>query len=226
VADKKSEKVGTDAAPSRKNARGKATREQILDNAVRFFAEVGFDGQTRELAKRTGITHAALYRHFANKEALIDAVYQRVYLDRWNPEWGALIMDRDRPLTERLQTFYVQYAERVFDYEWVRILMYSGLRETGLPNRYLVIIRERVITPVLNELGEMGALNDEPGLRRRNEELLWALHGGIIYIAIRRFVYQFGDAFDPEPAIREIVLTYLRGLTSREGMAASRQRGS
>lgn len=40
-------------------------REQfILKEAVRFFAERGFEGQARELAKRIGITHSAIYRHF------------------------------------------------------------------------------------------------------------------------------------------------------------------
>ena len=37
---------------------------QIVDGAIRFFAEVGFEGQTRELAKRLGITipPSILYR--------------------------------------------------------------------------------------------------------------------------------------------------------------------
>ncbi len=48
-------------------------REQaILNEAIRFFAEHGFEGQTRELAKRMGITHSAIYRHFPSKEALIE----------------------------------------------------------------------------------------------------------------------------------------------------------
>ena len=72
-----------------------ADREQaILDEAVRFFAERGFEGQTRELAKRMGISHPAIYRHFPSKEALIERVYEHVYLSRWNPGWGPLMPDR------------------------------------------------------------------------------------------------------------------------------------
>ncbi len=48
----------------------------IVDEAIRFFAEQGFGGQTRELAKRMGITHSAIYRHFPSKEALIERVYE------------------------------------------------------------------------------------------------------------------------------------------------------
>ena len=72
-----------------------ADRERaIVDEAIRFFAEHGFEGQTRELAKRMGITHSAIYRHFPSKEALIERVYQEVYLSRWSPDWGPMIRDR------------------------------------------------------------------------------------------------------------------------------------
>ncbi|MBV8472294.1 MAG: helix-turn-helix transcriptional regulator, partial [Hyphomicrobiales bacterium] len=76
-----------------------AERERvILAEAIRFFAEHGFDGQTRELAKRIGIAHSALYRHFPSKEALIERVYEQVYVSRWKPEWEGLLTDRSRPL--------------------------------------------------------------------------------------------------------------------------------
>jgi AcrR family transcriptional regulator len=41
------------------------TREQlIVKEAVRFFAEFGFGGRTRELARRLGVTQPLLYRYF------------------------------------------------------------------------------------------------------------------------------------------------------------------
>jgi len=202
----------TAPAKPRKYARGEARREQILVEAVRFFAEVGFEGQTRELAKRIGITHTTLYRHFENKEALVEAVYQRVYLDRWNPDWDNLITDRNRPLESRLQDFYVQYAERVFDYEWVRIFMFSGLMENGLTTRYLTIIRDKVILPVLAELTELKFIESTTESQSEHEEALWALHGGIFYIAIRRYVYRFGAQEHSEAFIRKTVLHYLNSL--------------
>ena len=36
--------------------------QEIIDEAVQFFAEVGFGGRTRDLAKRIGITQPLLYR--------------------------------------------------------------------------------------------------------------------------------------------------------------------
>jgi AcrR family transcriptional regulator len=50
-------------------------RDQILREAAECFAARGFSGTTtRELAARVGITEAALYRHFASKEALYAAI--------------------------------------------------------------------------------------------------------------------------------------------------------
>ena len=61
----------------------------IVEAAVRFFAENGFEGQTRKLAASLGITQPLLYRYFPSKEALIERVYQEVFIGRWNPDWEA-----------------------------------------------------------------------------------------------------------------------------------------
>ena len=73
----------------------------IVDEAIRFFAEHGFGGQTRELAKRMGITHSAIYRHFPSKEALIERVYEEIYLSRWSPTGATMIRDRTSAASRR-----------------------------------------------------------------------------------------------------------------------------
>src|SRR3984893_14769207 len=67
--------------PKRRRRLDPEDRErEILDGAVAFFPEVGFDGGLRDLAKRLGITHQNLFRYFPTKEALIESVYKEVYL--------------------------------------------------------------------------------------------------------------------------------------------------
>ncbi|MGV8966325.1 MAG: TetR/AcrR family transcriptional regulator [Cellulomonas sp.] len=59
-------------------AKGRATREQILDEAMTLFGEVGYrSASLREIAARSGISHPGLLHHFAHKEALLAAVLQR-----------------------------------------------------------------------------------------------------------------------------------------------------
>ena len=50
-------------------------REALLQAAVRFIAELGPAAFTlREVARRTGVSHNAPYRHFKDKDALLAAV--------------------------------------------------------------------------------------------------------------------------------------------------------
>lgn len=53
----------------------KTSKEEILRTALTVFAERGYDGTyLRDIAERVGITKPAIYKHFANKEALWNAM--------------------------------------------------------------------------------------------------------------------------------------------------------
>lgn len=53
-------------------------REQILDAAVRVFAEKGFDRATnRDIARAAGITPGLIYHYFASKEELLRSAMER-----------------------------------------------------------------------------------------------------------------------------------------------------
>src|SRR4051794_36346756 len=149
---RKRSETGSKSAPKRRNMRAADRERAILDEAIRFFAERGFEGQTRELAKRVGIAHSVIYRHFPSKEALIERVYQEVYLSRWSPDWGPLIRDRSQPLQVRLTGFYLDYVARVFEYNWVRIFVFSGMKSFGINGRYLELVRREIIDPAAIEL--------------------------------------------------------------------------
>ena len=50
-------------------------RQALLDASLALITEEGFGALSlREVARRAGVTHAAPYRHFADKEALLAAV--------------------------------------------------------------------------------------------------------------------------------------------------------
>ena len=181
--------------------------EQIVRGAVHFFAEHGFSGQTRELANELGISNGLLYRYFPSKEALIDRVFEEVFLRRWNPKWQSIIADRRRPLLERLKVFYVEYSKLPLDYEWGRIYLHAGLAGASINQRYIRIANERIFKPVMNELRrEFGA----PSLKKvpmtePELELVWSLHGSIFYIGIRKWVYHVKVPADIDAAIEQLV---------------------
>lgn len=191
-----------------------AERERlIVEGAVRFFAEVGFDGHTRELAKRLGITQPLLYRYFPSKEHLIERVYEEVYLKRWQPRWEVLVADRSRPLEDRLIQFYKEYTGVIFDSDWIRIFMLAGLKDVGINKRYLAIVRKHLFIPLCNDLRELAGLPDAATLPLTNEEveLASALHGSIVYVAIRKWIYHLPLPTNLDAHVERVVRTFLRG---------------
>src|SRR3954447_8882935 len=56
-------------------AKGRATREEILDSAMQLFGEVGYHtASLREVSARVGISLPGLLHHFPSKAALLGAV--------------------------------------------------------------------------------------------------------------------------------------------------------
>ncbi|MCD1625631.1 MAG: TetR/AcrR family transcriptional regulator [Paracoccaceae bacterium] len=180
-------------------------RRQIVEGAVTFFADVGLDGKTRDLAKRLGITQSLLFNYFANKAEIIEAVYAHVYLDRLSEDWPRRLTDRSVPLRERLLTFYSEYSELIFEYEWMRIFMFSGLAGAELNRRYLKHMGTVILLPLLEEIRAEAPQEVSPEM-----EDIWNLHGGIVYIGIRRHIYQVPTPEDPSRAIERAVDRFLQ----------------
>jgi len=173
----------------RKNMRAADREKVILESAIRFFAEHGFEGQTRELAKRIGITHSAIYRHFPSKEALVERVYEHVYLGSWQKHWPDIVRDRSVPLQQRLTRFYCEYANKIFNYEWVRIFIFAGLKSFGINQRYLKKVMDEIGLPTLLEVRNQLGLSSKIPVTAWEKELFWGMHGHVFYIALRKFVY-------------------------------------
>lgn len=179
-------------------------QQQIVDEAVRFFAEFGLDGKTRELAKRLGVTQSLIFKYFETKQDLIEAVYARVYLERISSDWPALIGDRSRPIGERMSIFYRDYGSRIFDHDWMRIFMFSGLAGAELNKRYLNHLSRTLLEPILQEVRIAAPDAAAPTL-----EDLWSLHGGIVYLGIRQHIYQMPVPDDPQHEIDRAIQRFL-----------------
>ncbi len=210
------------AAKSKHSPRGKpgarqrlkpADRESmIVAGAVRFFAEVGFEGQTRELARRLGITQPLLYRYFPSKSALIERVYREFFVTRLDPQSEAELIDRSIPFRERLTRFYLAYARRTLTYEWVRIYMFSGLKGVGLNPRYQKLLRERVFTPVIREIRAELGLPPERPLTDAEFEHVYALHASIFYLGVRKWIYGMDPPEELEQGVANRVAAFLDGV--------------
>ena len=199
---------------SKKRLTPKDREQEIIDEAVQFFAEVGFDGKTRELAKRIGITQPLLYRYFPTKDDLIERVYKEVYVNQMDPDWSLKLKDRSVPLEQRLIDYYKSYAKVVHRYEWIRIYFFSGLKGNPLNRRYIRVVEEKILKPIgaeIRETCDLPSVKEVP-LTPIELERIWVMHGGLFYYAVRKNIYHSNVFDDFEAIVTSTVKIMLEGV--------------
>jgi AcrR family transcriptional regulator len=126
-------------------------RQEFVRKATEFFSEEGFNGGTRELARRLGVTQPLLYRYFPSKEELIKEVYRKVYLEPLDTGWEKLLTNRSRPIRERLVQFYDAYTNVIFTRKWLRMYLFSGLKGLDINRWYVGVVRDKILTRIIKE---------------------------------------------------------------------------
>lgn len=182
----------------------------IIDEAVKFFAEVGFEGQTRALADRLGVTQPLLYRYFPDKESLIERVYSEVFEGGWDSAWETRLSDRTRPLSQRIIEFYRAYISVNFNFERVRLFLFAGLKDQAIANRYLDFVRQHLFVPLCRELRAEAGL-PERAPTEAEIECVAGLHGAVGYVGMRRWVYNAPVPEDLDGVISALVTSFLAG---------------
>jgi len=202
------------ARPIQRRLKPAAREHLITQAAVSFFAEHGFEGKTRELARRLGVAQPLLYRYFPSKQALIDRVYREVFVDPWLPEWLEKLADRSRPLKQRLQEFYIAHAHASIGHDRVRLYIFAGLKGLDINARFLRTMRKRIFTAVLAEIRHsyrLPPLSKAP-MTELEAELIWGLFASIFYIGVRRWIYGLKVPEDIDRVVASKVSAMLDGM--------------
>ncbi len=172
--------------PLRKRLSAQARRAEIVEAAIELFSETGFDGSTRDVARRAGITQPLLYRYFPNKENLIEAVYSRVFLETWDKQWDGLLQDRTHPVRERFQRFYEAYTETVFQPVWLRLWYFALLRDADVHAWYREVVQEQILKPLVRERRAELGVSQAFAVTAEELEIAWLLHGGLLNYGLRQ----------------------------------------
>jgi AcrR family transcriptional regulator len=169
---------------------GAAERErQLLDGAIEFFSIHGFGGQLRDLARSMGVTHTLLYHYFPTKQALIDRVYLEVFEGKWRSSWDDLLDDPMISVEDKFVRFYLEYVNTTLSKEFVRILVFSGLTDHSITDRFFALLRKRLFPKLIRETRLHQGVISRTQPNERELELLMGLHGGFFYVAMRRWIY-------------------------------------
>jgi len=197
--------------PRKKRLSSTERRAEFITKAIEFFAEEGFESSTRDLARHLGVTQPLLYRYFPSKGDLIKEVYQTVYLNRWRDDWDTLLCDRNRPLRDRLQEFYEAYTDAIFNREWMRIFLFSGLKGVEINRWYVGLVKERILARILTEFRHEEGMN-ERAPTAEELEFAWVMHGGIFYYGIRKHIYESPVLEDKSRMICDALNVFLNGV--------------
>jgi len=186
-------------------------RKEFVAKATEFFAEQGFGGGTRDLARRLGVTQPLLYRYFPSKDDLIKEVYRTVYLEPLETGWDRLLTDRSRPLRDRLLEFYRGYTNVLFTRKWIRIYLYSGLKGLDINRRYVRMVRDKILTRIIRECRHEMGLPVQSKPTAPELELAWVFHSGIFYHGVRKYIYESPVLENREQMIGDALDAFLAG---------------
>lgn len=203
----------TERGAPRRRFKAEERKAEIVAAAAQLFAERGFGGTTREIARRLGVTQALLYRHFQSKHALVEAVYAAAAAQRANdPPPLDLLQDRSQSLETRLAAFYQAYLRRA-NYVSLRLFARGALDGLETARRFSAPLTERVLRPLVAELRHEAGLPEFAArpMLRGERELAMALHGGVVFLNVRKYLYDMPmpEALDDLVALQ--VRAYLPG---------------
>ena len=134
-------------------------REELIAAALRLIAERGPAGFAfAEVARAAGVSPAAPYRHFRDRNALLAEIARQGFLRFAEQLEAAFAQGRPDPVTaiERCGHAYLAFARR-------EPAAYAAMFETGLPPE--------------QDLALAGAAERAFGVLRRAAELACAVHG-------------------------------------------------
>jgi AcrR family transcriptional regulator len=186
-------------------------RKEFVAKATEFFSEEGFDGGTRDLARRLGVTQPLLYRYFPSKDDLIKEVYRTVYLEPFDAGWEILLTDRSRSIRDRLQEFYNAYTDVIFTRKWLRIYFYAGLKGLDINRWYIGVVEDKILSRIVRECRHEAGLPEQAKPTAPELEMAWVLQSGIFYYGVRKYIFESPVLEDKRQVIGDALDVFLAG---------------
>jgi AcrR family transcriptional regulator len=189
-------------------------KEALLQAALSLIAEKGPAGFTfAEAARAAGVSPAAPYRHFRDRDELLSGIAQRGF-EQFEAALSAA-WDDGRPDTvtafQRVGKAYLAFARNEPAY-------YSAMFESGLPadlNPALMAAGERAFGVIRAAAERLAALTP-PGIARPPALMMalhiWSLAHGVASLFGRGDAARRKLPMPPEDLLEAGVLLYLRGL--------------
>lgn len=147
---------------------GDERRKQILRVAIKLFASEGFNGTTtKKIATEAGVSEAMVFRHFATKRELYNAILDHKACEGGNPnpcEWAgeALAAKDDEQFFYQLIINALNHHEE--DPEFMRLLFHSALEGHELAEMFVeqnIVPLYEFMSAYISERQTDGAIRDD-----------------------------------------------------------------
>ena len=106
-------------------------RERLIEAAREVFREQGYDASLDEVAKRAGVGAGTLYRHFPNRESLLDAIMQS-WVDRVNDSADKVLVHEGTP-RDLLLAWFEAYVALISLHKGGPAKITSAMGDSGSP---------------------------------------------------------------------------------------------
>lgn len=189
-------------------------RAALLDVAVDTLEELGPQGLTmREVARRTGVSHAAPYRHFADRDELIVAVVERGFalLE------ATMAEHRAAAEADPMSQFFAggkAYVSFAFRYPTYYRVMFSGDLMSASGAQSLQHTGTAAVEQIAADLETCQALN----LVKTGDPMLQALaitsmmHGYVMLANDNRVRHLLGEKYTIEQLTEFVMSSVIEGL--------------
>ncbi len=165
------------------------------------------------MAKKAGVSHAAPYAHFADKQALIAAISTEGYHRLYDQLSATVESHRDNPqqMLVEMGWTYIQFAVR--DPEHFKI-MFSGIieQEKDYPEfREMALKNFGLLVTLVKECQQAGLLSGGPADMVAIS--LWSLVHGFVLLLLEG---QISHTLLDRMSVRELLIFLLNGITKTE----------
>ncbi len=200
------------------------TKKKILEVSLALFAQKGFDGvSVREIAKEVGVRESALYKHYKNKEDILDKIIEEMISSIRN---GYELRHVPETLTEGVAEGYRNISEeQLCEMSWSIFKMFT--EEPKLSNFRRLLMREQFhnktfakyydkffIAGVIESQAKTFLQLVDNGLFRKADERIIALH---FYGPILLLFQQYDCEPEKKDEIKEMLFKHVRAFGENYG---------
>lgn len=185
------------------------TREAVLEHAMTLFAGAGFHGVSmRDIAAGVGVTPAALYHHFPDKERLYLDVIAHAFEEKMGPLKD--LLDTPAPPWERLEAYITRLAALLgSERDYLRLMQWVMLDDDEQRQHSLANYVFQDMFGGLCRLSEELAPGRDPHL------LAVTLIGLVVFpfevLPVHRFMPGYRNQLDTPSLIAQQAIKLLRG---------------